>query len=555
VDAVIPGLSWGLLGCVKLIGPVMIDKGLTPARSTLEALQQARAPRREALLIGIDAYADPTFPALRHAEDDARDLGARLASEQIGGFDRVTVLTGAEAQRSRIVEALREIRDELRHDDVLVVYFSGHGTRAQDEAGAWHRFLVPTDGAAADLAGSALDLRDLQAFFSALAPARKALVVDACFDGDGRSVVASGDPPAVPLGSPIPAAGALGPGEAYLFATTTGRPAREDDALGHGVYTAFWLEALSWGFGDADVDRDHVLTAWEIHDYARGRTMAHTEGVQVPEAAFRVVGEGDLVIAGDPDPRKRADRALIYLYPTDDAAWTGAALLVDGREKGALPGTVPIAPGRHHLLVQRGDGQVVVDGWMRLVGGRGYTVDEVARLAQGPGAAIGVRAVALGSAPLREALGPGALGTELYVVDRANGATGRGFVTDVAVGAGASPGAGLARPVGWGSGGVGWQGDVGQVRLRLGVGLTAAWIPPRFAERPPEPVDLAAHRTEVGWWLLAAGPSLGAGWVLGDGWTLLGTARPHVGWLDVDFDRRAELAPFGVVSVGLEVDR
>lgn len=534
--------------------PIQADKGLAQSTTTLAALQQARAPRREALVIGIDAYGDPTFPPLRHAIDDATALGAKLASPELGGFDPVVVLTGADATRDGILERLRDLRDTLRRDDVLVVYFSGHGTRARDGEGGWRRFLVPTDGTAADLAGTALDLADLQAFFGALAPARKALVVDACFDGDGRSVV-SPDDSGAPLGSLLPTAGALAPGEAYLFATTAGRPAREDDALGHGVYTSYWLDALSWGFGDADVDGDHVLTAWEIHDYARGRTIERTGGVQVPEAAFRVVGEGDLVVAGDPNPRKRADKALVYLYPERDDGWAGGTLIVDGREKGPLPGTVPVSPGRHHVIVRDDRGVVRVDGWLRLTGGRGYTVDEVSRLAQGPAAAFGVRAAAVSSASLAQVIGPGAVGAEVYVADRANGEAARGFVTDVAAGSAVSPGDALARPVAWVSSGVGWQDDLDRLRLRIGVGLTAGWIPPRFDERPTGAIDVAQHASEAGWWLLAAGPHASAGFVLGPGWTLMATVRPHVAWLDTDYDGRVRAAGFTVATIGIEVDR
>jgi hypothetical protein len=320
------------------------------------------------------------------------------------------------------------------------------------------------------------------------------------------------------------------------------------------VYTWYWLDALSWGFGDADVDRDHVLTAWEIHDYARGRTIERTGGAQVPEAAFRVVGEGDLVIAGDPDPRKRADRALVYLYPSSGDRWLGSTLIVDGREKGALPGTVPIPPGRHHVMVRSEDGEMLMDGWMRLAGGRGYTVDEVQRLAQGPSAEVGVRAVAIGSS-LRQALGPGAVGTEVYAASRSNGSDGRGFVRDLALGAALAPDAALPRPLGWASGGVGWQGDHGRARARVGVGLSVVWIPPRFAERPAEPIDLTAHPREVGWAFLAAGPSAGLGYVLGGGWSIVGSARPHVALLDPNLDRRAQAVSFAAWSVGIEVDR
>ena len=71
------------------------NKGLEPAATTLAALQQARAPRRVALVIGVDRYNDPTFPALEHAGADARDLSASLLSPVVGGFHEVRLLVGA----------------------------------------------------------------------------------------------------------------------------------------------------------------------------------------------------------------------------------------------------------------------------------------------------------------------------------------------------------------------------------------------------------------------------------------------------------------------------
>ena len=68
-------IPW-LLAMIACVAP-MRDKGVVPAQSTLEALQQAREPRRYAVVVGVDAYDDPTFPALKHAGDDARAIGER----------------------------------------------------------------------------------------------------------------------------------------------------------------------------------------------------------------------------------------------------------------------------------------------------------------------------------------------------------------------------------------------------------------------------------------------------------------------------------------------
>lgn len=550
-------LLW-LLACLHPRAPIGgQNKGLEPAPTTLAALQQARAPRRVALVIGINRYNDPTFPALHHAETDARDLAANLASPVVGGFQEVETLFAEDTRRDSILDALRAARDTLRRDDVFVVYFSGHGTRTRDLSGLWHRYLVPKDGTAADLARTAIDLAELQAFFSTLAPARKALIVDACFDGEGRSVVgpAEGALPDMPL---VPGMATMGAGEAHLFATSAGRPAREDDALGHGIYTWYLLDAMSWSFSEADVDQDGVLTAWEAHDWARGRTIERTDGVQVPEAAFRVVGEADVVLAGAQDARSRADRALVYLYPSERQSMSGAILIVDGREKGALPKTIPLSPGRHHLVIREGDGSVAVDGWLSLQGGRSYSVEDIVRLAQGPGAGLGLRAVLVSAPALSASIGKGALGSELYWSKRRNSTVGRGVVGDIAVGAALSPSRpdlSTARPLSWASSGLGWQGDRGQARLRVGVGVTAAWIPRQYPSGRPINPDPSAHPSEIGWWFLAAGPQASFGWVLDRGWTLAANLRPHVALLDGDLDGRSTLMSFGIASIGFEVDR
>ena len=276
-----------VVGCVA---PVVREKGMVLSLATAAALEAALEPRRRAIVIGIDDYLSPAFPDLKHAVDDAEALADVLRADRGGAFDEVVALTTPEVTtRESIVRALQEARSELRREDELVVYFSGHGTRVRD-AERYVRYLLASDSQPSDLDGTALDLVAVQAFFATLAPARKALVVDACFHGEGKSVVRPDPFDGAPVldDALVPRATTMGPAEAHLFATSPGRPSLESDALGHGVYTNFLLEALTWGLDDADRDEDGVVTVWEAHDHARGRTIAYTNGAQVPEAAFRV---------------------------------------------------------------------------------------------------------------------------------------------------------------------------------------------------------------------------------------------------------------------------
>ncbi|MCB9758489.1 MAG: caspase family protein [Alphaproteobacteria bacterium] len=531
-----------VLAVLAACAPQVRTKGFEPAVTTAAALSQALEPRRRALIIGVDEYDDPAFGELRHAGDDAEALAEALRHAQ-GGFDEVVVLTGPEAtRRESLLRALRQVRTELRREDELVVYFSGHGTRANDGE-AWRRYLLASDSRASDLEASALELEALQRFFASLPPARKALILDACFHGGGRSVerpdpLGLMTPP--PTDALTPSAVSMGPGEAHLYATSAGHPSLEDDTLGHGVYTWFLLEAIGWGFPDADLDGDGLVTAYEAHDHARTRTMTYTEGVQIPEAAFRVVGEADLVLAGDPSRRRSREQALVYLYPHADTAMSGATLRVNGRMRGTMPGTIPIEPGRHHLEIRDAEGELRVDGHVTLRPGSSYRLDDLERVAAGPRSTVGVRGLALAAPAMGESLGAGALGPELWWQVRRNHGPARGLAGEIALAGAISPtrsplgldAVAAPRALGQLTLSGGFQADVRRARLFGGGAASGVWM-------PPSALEVDAPAAEAGWVFLAFGPTASAGVVLRDDFALSLLVRPEVAWLDLDADQRA----------------
>lgn len=100
---------------------------------------------RKALLIGSPAHGlQGTLPDVERVADL---LGPR-------GFE-VRRCTGDEATRSNILSAYRTLIDDTQRGDPVVVYYSGHGARALDEAyeppdehapeKRYHHFIVPMD--------------------------------------------------------------------------------------------------------------------------------------------------------------------------------------------------------------------------------------------------------------------------------------------------------------------------------------------------------------------------------------------------------------------------
>ncbi|MCB9680438.1 MAG: caspase family protein [Alphaproteobacteria bacterium] len=529
-------------------------RGMADAQSTEAVLREALRPRRVALFVGIDRYDDPAFAPLQHARDDATALAQALRQPD-AGFDEVVVLASETGTtRGEVLEALRHLSATLRRDDELVVFFAGHGTRAP-VGGELHRFVLTTDARTSDLVGTAIDLEALLSFVLDLPPLRKGIVVDSCFDGGGRSVVRPGLDTGEPAPEPVDRRELrLGPGDAEMFATTPGRPSLESDSLGHGIYTWYLLEALGWGFQEADRDGDGLLTLWEAHDHARGAVIAHTKGQQVPEAIVRTVGEADVVLRGRPHERTLRDRALVYLYPENDHPLSGATVEIDGRTRGALPGTVPIDAGRHELALLAPDGRVLTSGWVQVGAGRAYRADTLAERVQGELGTVGTRAFAV-AAPGFAALGDAGAGVEISVDARVAPREARGLV----VGGRLGLGAGVGALEGFGPRSllttgvdVAWQGDHQHLRWRLGWGLSAWWLPPRATEVDAVlQDDPYASPARAGWILGAMGPRVELAWMLSPRWGLVVHGMAEGTALRLAADAPAAFVP--IVGGGLGV--
>lgn len=466
-----------LSGCAARLPAGARDKGLESARSTRAEVEASLGPRRLALLIGVDRYEDPVFPPLRFASRDAADLAAVLRSEKYGGFERVVTLTRPEEiSRARIIKEIANLRADARREDSVVVYFSGHGTMAFAGTERPRLYLVAGDSQVSDLPGTALDLADLQEIVTGLRAERKALVVDACFDGLGKSSVPKEvRERSLRLGSAsnLSSRISLGQSEAHLFATTWGRPAREDDALQHGVYTYFLVQALNWEQKAADTNGDGLVSVYEAHDFARGKTVAYTQAAQVPEAYFRVVGERDLYLVGDVTRRAATEMGLIYFYGDGASEYADASLSVDGRFKGAFPGTYAIPPGEHRIAIRSGTGRMLFDRVVGIQAGSSVVADRLT-----------------GSPPPRRVAASLAGGARFALDEGMLGLTGRsvpgleGRVT-FRPGHGRWSGLTLSAVGGWGrTGSLAADGDPAGDRRRdlgsVGIALGWRWDRPRF---------------------------------------------------------------------------
>lgn len=306
----------------------------------------AWAPRRVAVLVGVDTYDDPSLSDLRFAAKDAIDMATVLQDERHGAFDQVYALTGL-VSRDDILDALEGAAATLQRDDTFLLYFAGHGTLDVAFEGT-RLYLLPSEATLDRAPVAGLPLDGLEHLLEELPARRRVLVVGACWAGTGRSGLSPSTRDLVDrLRGPVPppATEDVSGLDVHLFAAHHNQPAVEDAMLGNGVYTHYLVDALA---GAGDLDGDGLVDAMEAHEYARDRTMSHTGGIQVPWIRSTLVGRNAVYLSGDPGRRTRAERAL--LVGLQDLPFE-AALLVDGQTRGG--GALPA--GLHDIQVTTGD--------------------------------------------------------------------------------------------------------------------------------------------------------------------------------------------------------
>jgi len=351
--------------------------GLTAADE--HGLDAAYTPQRVAMVVGVDSYGDPELPSLRFAAKDATDLAEVLEDPSYGQFDRVWVLTGAEATTGRAIrEALELATAELQRDDTFLLYLSGHGTLTLDGVEGTRLWFLPSDGELQSARDTGVAVTWLEEQVARVAARRRVLILDTCHNGREKSSLGAGterllagmrgDPP------PPRALREVSESEARLYAAQYYQPALEDPDLGNGVYTHFLLRALTDDAADADLSGDGLVDVAEAHDWARDRTIGYTGGIQVPRAEYRIVGREEIFLAGRPGARAAAERALLA---ATDALIDGAQVLIDGVPRGVLPDVVPLEPGRHRVEIQDARGRTLARQPVRVVAGETVMADSL----------------------------------------------------------------------------------------------------------------------------------------------------------------------------------
>jgi len=142
-----------------------------------------------ALVIGINEFASAQWPTLEFAVQDAEAVGNALQATGPAKFDLlIRLVRPDQTTRAEIWRAVDQLaRENSDPDDVVLIYFSTHGTLARDASGELRRYLVARDTEIDNVARTGLALAELKQRLNRLQSRKKVLVLASCHSGAGKS--------------------------------------------------------------------------------------------------------------------------------------------------------------------------------------------------------------------------------------------------------------------------------------------------------------------------------------------------------------------------------
>ena len=257
---------------------------------TVETFASPRIDKRWAVVIGVGQYESADIPDLEFAPEDARAVRDFLLTDAAGPFDEVLYHENERATGAAMREALFVFLQQADWDDLVVIYYAGHG--APDPGRPDNLYLLPTDTDLNALAATGFPMWDVKtALRRQIAAERVIVIADAC-----HSAGTSADGEAVGGGDSNAIAGGFQqlftPSRRLMMTAADTNEFSLEDARwgGHGVFTHFLLDGLR---GAGDLDSNGIVTFTELYEHVSGSVRDATNGRQNPQ----MDGLGDIPLS------------------------------------------------------------------------------------------------------------------------------------------------------------------------------------------------------------------------------------------------------------------
>ncbi len=220
-----------------------------------------------ALIVGASKY--DHFESLKYTDDDAYRIYAFLKSPEGGAVpeDHIRILIDESAIAENIYKSLDDIISMAGPEDEVLVYLAGHGFQG---------FYLPTDS---DGYRNKLEYEDIKERLQLCQARQKLVIADACYAG---SLLAAKTPMFESVDLFYKKLQSSGGGTAFLLSSKSEEVSLESQGLRQGIFSHYLVEGLK---GEADTDKDKMVTLDELYTYVYGNVRRYTGNQQSPVLA------------------------------------------------------------------------------------------------------------------------------------------------------------------------------------------------------------------------------------------------------------------------------
>jgi len=199
------------------------------------------------------------------------------------------LLLDKDATGQNIKHALFEWLNQVLEEDVVTIYFAGHGSPASPDTPD-NLFIFPHDVQYDKISTTGFPMWDVETALKRFVKAKKVVVIaDACHSGGvGQSFdVARRSNRGVevnPINTGFQSLSMIGDGVCVISACDDKQISQEskDWGGGHGVFTYYLLKGLD---GEADYSKDNQVTLGELIPYLSEQVRRETKNAQSPTVA------------------------------------------------------------------------------------------------------------------------------------------------------------------------------------------------------------------------------------------------------------------------------
>ena len=237
------------------------------------AVKEAKTMKVWAVIIGVADYSH--MPALKYTDDDAYRVYSFLKSPAGGALkdEQIRILIDENATKDKITNALTEVFGKAGENDLVMMYYSGHGLKGS---------FLPIDF---DGFNNKLGHDEVSRILKSSKAKYKVCIADACHSGS-LLAMKSGTVDNL-LATYYTSLAKADSGTALIMSSKSSETSLESSGLRQGVFSHFLQRGMK---GEADTDGNKIVSISELFGYISENVRTYTGYRQSP------------VIQGDYDP-------------------------------------------------------------------------------------------------------------------------------------------------------------------------------------------------------------------------------------------------------------